>query len=1039
MVRLPASCPRRWLGHTGPCSHLSLQRSVSSPLLLSNARKAAMMIPPTTVRALKCLSSDILGSAANFDNLESDAIGHQHAHDKDGHHLASPCGTHLTKAFEQYSAYLETARCICRSILDRGLPTVCCGDQHKRVTTINTPAGHSGESAEAEALSTAYDFPKSKARRHHHHGSTGISHRGTKKSRYAQSHRDNLAIKVVDDDANCCSGHDVATAPFPKKSLNLSSPAREKERDVEKDAGLEHVALIVDGMTCSGCGNKLERTLNATPGVSNVRVNFVLGNAEFSIDPLVNKANEVIRGVERATGFQCTRLAGADQTIDLLASGTSAKALADITVPGVSQVTIIDKKTVRVSYDPTVIGARSLLDNIGEFSEGLAPPAADPSVSSGLKRLYDMVIKTTIAAVFTIPVIVLAWGDTLVDEKTRAYVSVVLATFVQLIAVPVFYRPAITTLFHDRSIEMDMLVTISITAAYLYSIVAFGFRVADRPLETSEFFETSTLLITLVLLGRLVAAAARMRAVAAVSLRSLQSSTAVIVENDTEREVDARLLQYGDKFKILPHSRVPTDGLVVSGSSELDESMLTGESMPVTKLPGEHIIAGTVNGSGVLQAQLTRLPGKNTVTDIAELVEEATNAKPRIQDLADRVARWFVPVVTAIAVIVTIIWIIIGLKGRNESASKAVPNAITYAVAVLAVSCPCALGLAVPMVLVIAGGIAARGGVVIKSAECTAGSRRVSDVVFDKTGTLTEGTLDVIAEEYFDTDRGEAVAIAKALVAGNNHPVSVAVAKHLENLGKPATNVGDVRVVPGAGVEATSSHGTIFRAGNPHWTENETLPDVSRFLNDSMTTLLVTRDSVPVALFGLRASLRPEAAAVVSELKRRDIAVHLVSGDQPHAVESVASSVGIPPANVAAQRTPAQKRDYVASLMAQDRVVMFCGDGTNDAVAVAQADVGVQLGGSLSSSDVTRGAADVVLLAGLDGIPFLLDVSRAAFNRMVFNFAWSAIYNVLAILLAAGAFVNVRIPPAYAGLGEIVSVLPVIFAAMTMLLLKLRA
>jgi Cu2+-exporting ATPase len=189
------------------------------------------------------------------------------------------------------------------------------------------------------------------------------------------------------------------------------------------------------------------------------------------------------------------------------------------------------------------------------------------------------------------------------------------------------------------------------------------------------------------------------------------------------------------------------------------------------------------------------------------------------------------------------VWIIVGLKGRNESASKAVPNAITYAVAVLAISCPCALGLAVPMVMVTAGGIAARGGVVIKSAECTAGSRKVT-VVFDKTGTLTEANLDVLAEEYFGSDRDQAVAIAKALTAGNSHPVSTAVAKYLEqNLTKPATG-GDVHVIPGAGVEVVLN-GTIFRAGNPQWTQHETHPDVTRFLDDGMITLLITRDSVP--------------------------------------------------------------------------------------------------------------------------------------------------------------------------------------------------
>ncbi|KAF6817017.1 copper-transporting P-type ATPase [Colletotrichum sojae] len=978
------------------------------------------------------------------DAAHDDAADHKHTHDKDGHHPASACSTHLSKAFEQYSAYLETARCICRSILDRGLPTACCSEQQAAAVATATAAPVSASAAgknavknrdATEAHTTTHAHGQHK--HHHHHG---IKRRG-KKSNPAHDHDMDVA-PFRDERSDCCSGHDIhdhdddAHHKGHKGHKGEPRYPSNVQRDVERDAGLEHVALVVDGMTCSGCGNKLERTLKAVPGVSGVRVNFVMGNAEFSIDGTAGKAEDVIRNAEKATGFHCTRMSSDDQTLDLLASSAAAKAIADLAILGVNDVGVIDKKMIRVTYDPAVVGARTLFNKIGALSTGLAPPRDDPSIASGRKRMYDQLFKTTAAAVLTIPVVVLAWGDTLVDKKTQAIVSIVLATFVQLIAVPDFYKPAISALVHSGAIEMDMLVVISITAAYLYSIVAFSFRMADKPLETSEFFETSTLLITLVLLGRLVAAFARIRAVAAVSLRSLQASTAVVVEGGRDVEIDARLLQYGDKFKILPHTTVPTDGLVVDGTSEVDESMLTGESVPVFKDQRDTVIAGTVNGSGTLTAQLTRLPGKNTVTDIAELVEEAANSKPRIQDVADRVASWFVPVVTSVAVIVVIVQVIVGLKVRNHAAGKAVADAITYAVAVLAVSCPCALGLAVPMVLVVAGGIAAKGGVIIKSADCTERARKVTDVVFDKTGTITEGDLDVLEEEYLIPDHDEARAITKALVADNKHPVSIAIAKHLNQRLTPEARLVEPRVIPGAGVEAKVGD-RVVRAGNPAWTNADSLPSVTRLLDAGMTLLVVTRDSDVIAIFGLRTRLRKEATTVVEQLTSRGIAVHLVSGDQTRAVESVAAQVGIH--NIAAQRTPAEKREYVASLMTEGKLVMFVGDGTNDAVAVAQADVGVQLGNAASASDVTRGAADVVLLAGLEGIPFLLEVSRSSFRRMVFNFVWSAVYNVLAILLAAGAFVNIRIEPAYAGLGEIVSVLPVIVAAMTMLMKNIRA
>lgn len=960
-------------------------------------------------------------------HLSPGTASHEHAHDEDGHHPASACSTHLAKAFDQYSAYLESARCICRGILERGWSTACCGEQPKQpkqpaaaaatVTATATKAvdGHKGTYASSHGLHR-HEGP------HHHHG---IKRRGKK----GRNDHGDAAIRSAKE-ADCCSGHEVEHGHGSKKG-----DVRLAATDLEKAEGLEHVALTVDGMTCSGCGNKMDRTLKALPGVSSVRVNFVMGSAEFSLDTSTATPDEVIRSVERATGFRCTRLSNDDETVDLLASGTSAKALADVAIPGVTQAAILNKKVVRMTYDPAIIGARTLVDKVGALSSGLAPPRDDPNVSSGRKRLYDQLVKTVVAACFTIPVVVLAWGGDLVDDRTKAIIGIVFATIVQLIAVPDFYRPAISALVHSGSIEMDMLVVISITAAYTYSVVAFSFMMAGKPLETEAFFETSTLLITLVLLGRLVAAFARIRAVVAVSLRSLQSATAVIVEDGKDREIDARLLQYGDKLKIGPHSAVPTDATVLSGSSEVDESMLTGESVPVFKKEGDAVIAGTVNGTGTLVARLTRLPGKNTVTDIAQLVEEAANSKPRLQDVADRVASWFVPVVTLVAVIVIIVWIVVGFQVRKYSAGKAISDAITYAVATLAVSCPCALGLAVPMVLVVAGGIAARNGVIIKSAECTEQARRVTDVVLDKTGTITEGDLNVMDEEYLTPDQEEAIAISKALVAGNKHPVSLAVAKHLEQRATLGAALANVHVIPGAGVEAVFDDAKI-RAGNPKWTETSAHATVARLQDGGMTLLVVTRNGEPIAVFGLRTRLRAEAARVVAQLTRRGIAVHLVSGDQKRAVEAVAAQVSIP--HVASQCTPAEKRDYVAGLMADGKKVMFVGDGTNDAVAVTQADVGVQLASVLSASEVTRGAADVVLLNGLEGIPFLLQISGVAFRRMVFNFAWSATYNVLAILLASGAFVNVRIPPAYAGLGEIVSVLPVIVAAMTMLLKKIK-
>jgi Cu2+-exporting ATPase len=830
---------------------------------------------------------------------------------------------------------------------------------------------------------------------------------------------------------SCCGGPSCGSAGDDKPY---------KPIDIEKAVDHELVSVSISGMDCTSCGDKLTRVLLMTKGVSQAQVNFIAGRADFTVNTSVAPIDQVVRLASSGSGFTLTRIIGGNYYLDVLVSPQAAKDISRENHLGVTDVNALDKTSFRITYDPATIGARDLFRGLGERVQGLAPPRNDPQLENSRRRLRDQLVKTCASAACTIPVVVLSWGNNLADDKTKAIVSLVLGTLVQAIAVPEFYRPALATLWYTHVVEMDMLVVISITAAFTYSVVAFGFQMAGRALDTSEFFETSTLLITLILLGRLIATLARVRAVAAVSLRSLQTNNAVLSEKGVDREIDARLLQYGDKFKVLPHSRIPTDGTVISGSTEIDESMLTGESLPVLKQVNDHVVAGTLNGDGTVLVQLDRLPGKNTVTDIAQLVDEAANSKPKIQDLANKVAGWFVPIVSSIALAVLVIWLAVGFKLLNYTTDKAIVEAITYFVATLAVACPCAVGLAVPMVLIVAGGLAARQGIIIKSAETVERARKVTDVIFDKTGTITESDLVVMREEHF-SDEIYSNSITKALVAGGKHPVSAAVAKHLEGTAVShavCASISDIRVVPGAGIEGQLGEKTI-RAGNPRWSCTETNPGIARLELDGLTTLVVAIEGIPIAVFGLRAQIRPEALFVIAELRARDIEVHLVSGDQSLAVEAVADDVGIPSQNVASERTPAQKQEYVASLMEDPgRHVMFCGDGTNDAVAVAQANVGVQIGGSLTTSDVTQSAADAVLLNGLEGVPLIIKISQAAFNRMAFNFAWSAVYNVLAITMASGAWVKFRIPPAYAGLGEFISVLPVIIAPMTMFLHKAK-
>jgi Cu2+-exporting ATPase len=374
---------------------------------------------------------------------------------------------------------------------------------------------------------------------------------------------------------------------------------------------------------------------------------------------------------------------------------------------------------------------------------------------------------------------------------------------------------------------------------------------------------------------------------------------------------------------------------------------------------------------------------------------------------------------------------------RNQNGSEAAVQATTYAIAVLIISCPCAIGLAVPMVIVIAGGVAADRGVIFRTAETLETARKVTHVVFDKTGTLTTGKLTVSDAVYFGDEQAERISsLALGLVADIKHPVSQAVTKHLKDSGVLAEKLTNVKASPGKGVHGQCGS-TILRAGNPHWLGMDSDPSIANYLSSASTLLCITVGGMLGAVFILQDSVRLEAADVMQRLKRAGISISIVSGDNTSAVDSVALILGISPSHALARQDPAAKAAYITTLRKQGATVMFVGDGTNDAVALAAAHIGLHIGddahgGGLSSStsDVARGAADAVLLRpDLRGVCVLIELSRAAFRRVTFNFAWSFVYNLFAVLLAAGAFVHARVPPAYAGLGELVSVLPVIAAA----------
>ena len=935
----------------------------------------------------------------------------------DGGATGKPCSDHSRKTRSTYADQLEALGCICRALVALGLES-CCAPREPRSSTERKRGSRSSlrgpakSAPSSQCVKACCAVPQSKLEK-------------------APSIADSCA-------ASCCE-----ESPPQQRGWGTNTRIARLTTDPEKGTSgdfKEHVILSISGMTCTGCETKLIRTLASLPDVKNLKTSLVLARAEFDLAG-TTVSGEVIKHLERTTEFKCQKVKNQGATIDIVAPKGNPSAFINRPWPsGVIDMTAVDKKTVQVCFDAKVIGARDLAQN--GWPDGpvsLADPRGDPSLEAGGKHVRHLAYMTILSAVLTIPVLVLAWAPLPQNEIAYSSASLALATIVQCIIAGPFYPKALKSLIFSRVIEMDLLIVLSTSAAYIFSIVSFGYMVAHHPLPTGQFFETSTLLVTLIMVGRYLGALGRQKAVESISIRSLQVSRAVLVTEQGDKEIDARLLQYGDVFRVAPDSRVPTDGTVLSGVSEVDESMITGESRPILKQAKSPLIAGSVNGFGALEVRLTRLPGDNTISTIASIVDDAKLSKPKIQDMADKVASYFVPVVVFLAAITMTIWVAVGIKVQQLPGNEATIKALTYAITVLIVSCPCAIGLAVPMVVVIASGVAAERGVIFKTSSAIESAYKTSHVVFDKTGTLTEGKLTVSDENYLVSDDAQIKALLLGLVTNIKHPVSVALAAHLKSNNITAAPVSEVKAFPGKGVQGKTMQGIVLRAGNARWLGVDCDPKIQSMQAQGHTTFCFTIDDSLAAIFGFQDSIRSDSAATIASLAGKGISVHMLSGDDSGAVKSVANELGIPETNVRSRCSPAEKQAYIQYLLSKptagkiDRsrepVVVFCGDGTNDAVALAQATIGVHV--NERGTDVAQSAADVVLMRpNLDGILTMIRISQISIHRIAFNFAWSFVYNLFAVLLAAGVFVKARIPPEFAGLGELVSVLPVIVAAM---------
>jgi P-type Cu+ transporter len=681
------------------------------------------------------------------------------------------------------------------------------------------------------------------------------------------------------------------------------------------------------------------------------------------------------------------------------------------TVPGVLSADVnLARESARVGVTPGAVSVDDLAKAVRKAGYDAAP-AASPAQREASHAHHDGASRSQLllAIALTLPVVLMAMAPDMVpalDAYVGAHIGVfrwriaeaILTTIVLFGPGRVFFTTGIPALLRGAP-EMNSLVALGTFAAWSYSLVA-TFAPQLFPAGTANvYFEAAAVISTLVLLGRYLEARARRQAGSAIEhLLRLTPETATLLRDGVPATVKLDTIVPGDILLVRPGDRVPLDGEVVEGSSHVDESMLTGEPQPVAKAVGAQVFGGTVNGTGSFRLRVSRVGADTTLARIVQMVGEAQGGKLPVQALADRVTAWFVPAVMAIALLTFTLWMIFGPH-------PVLAHALVNAVAVLIVACPCAMGLATPVSVMVAMGRAAQLGILFRDAAALQALRDVKLVAFDKTGTLTEGhpaLTDLEVAPQFEAD--QVLAFAAAAETLSEHPVAKALVAAAEARKLRVPKALDFQATPGLGVSAHVDGQTVS-IGSQHYMEERRVEGgafddtVVRLSAAGKSPLFVAIDGRAAAVLAVADPPNPSASAAIAALKQEKIAVGMVSGDRRATAEAIGKELGI--ARVAAELLPAGKAAFVKSLQRESGKVAFVGDGINDAPALAIADVGIAVG---SGTDIAIETADIVMMRDdLRTVPAAIALSRAALRNIKQNLFWALSYNVVLIPVAAGA------------------------------------
>lgn len=780
----------------------------------------------------------------------------------------------------------------------------------------------------------------------------------------------------------------------------------------------EKLTIAISGMHCASCAVNIERALKIMDGVVSVNVNYATGKAYVEYDPAILPKTEIENAIED-TGYDIIRETGQVQgglsALEVRIIGMDNPHCIGVVKNALEQMDGITAKELSVDerakivYDPLKISAERIKEAIRDA--GYTPVDAkhdeiDAAELAREKENRSLRNRMLFSAALGIPLTYMSMAHhfglpVLFPRIHSSHTLLALVQFILttpiIIAGSQFYRRGIKALIKTKTSNMDTLVAVGTGSAYLYSIAVSIAIAAGIPGYNSNnlYFEVAGVLIAFILFGKWMEARAKSRASSAIKqLLNLRPKKAVVVVDGIEREVLVDEVVAGNIIVVKPGERVPVDGIVQSGHSAVDESMVTGESIPVDKKPGDKVIGGTINKSGSFTFKAVRVGKETMLAQIIQLVEQAQGSKAPVQKLADTISAYFVPAVFAAATLALVAWILAG---------QTFLFALTAFISVLIISCPCAMGLATPTAVMVATGVAAQNGILFKNAEALQNTERTRIVVFDKTGTLTKGEPKVINYAAVGNEH-EVLSLAASAEARSEHPLSKAVLEYSRAKGDTPRAALDFVAEEGKGVKAKIGGAEVV-VGKREFLDElgiksraELEQKAKAYYAEGKTILWVAVKGELAGIFAIADTIKPDAAEAVRQLKASGRSVYMITGDNERTAGAVAESAGIE--NVISNVLPAEKAEKIKQLQSGGAGVAMVGDGINDALALASADVGIAIG---SGTDVAIESADIVLVkSNVSDVAAAVKLGMLAMKKIKQNLFWAFLYNIIGIPVAAG-------------------------------------